>query len=189
MNSKAGFTLGDFTFVHPSVNAPLSRFRDPKRRIRGAMPPTYLQPYLRDAVLPGPADALSDAGFCGHREPTFAIFDVVLNGKSEMEFGVQDADGPDRGVCVRPAGGDESDWVLLIRDSLAFTDLAQATARPTKPVTRFSHPEQDVTEVAVALGFEYPPDCGSENEPTWVAVAISRMDRTHATIIYECELQ
>lgn len=189
MSERLGFRLGDFTFVHPSVNAPLSRFDGPRRRIRGAIPPTYLRPYVREAALPGPADALSDGRFCGHGEPTFALFDVALRDETCLELGLQDPNGTERGVCVRPRGGDDSSWVLLARDSFAFTDLAEASTKPTKPVTPLRQPDGAKWQGSVAIGFEYPPDCGSENEATWVAIAAAPEGELHPIVLYDCELQ
>lgn len=174
-DDKRGFTLGNHTFLHPSVNGPMSRHTAPKRQILGAPPPAYLEGLVREATKQSPAaKELLRGKFCGHSEPTMTVFDVVIDGTDMLEVsGIPDAEDEERNVqllaCRVPGGR----WVPLFRNT--WEELQQTLEGVTpEPV---SESEAEQLEVAmmvgrVSIGFEYPCDATSRDTVTWLTVDV-----------------
>jgi hypothetical protein len=120
---------------------------------------------------------LRDGKFCGHGEPTYSVFDVVHDGERELQISISATE--DKGTVrflIRPAH-QEKDWVVLF--SRSWSDEARVPkgievvrAGESQPSV---HPNGS-SRFHVAVGLEYPPDCASENEITWIAIAVQAVD-------------
>lgn len=175
MKPKPGFILGDHQFLHPDVNGPLSRFDAPKRQIRGAKPPTYLDGLVRESTRASPAaKALFKGEFCGHGEPTMTIFDVVIDGTDILEIVAVtdeevDVDGPNFVLlAVRKPKGQ---WYALFRRE--WEENATALARAESAIVQPDEIDDGATDLLtarVSIGFEYPCDAGSRDDVTWMTI-------------------
>lgn len=174
--SRVGFKLGDHQFLHPSQNGPLSRLREPKRQIKGAPPPTYLDGRAEEARPDSPvARDLFEGGCCGHGEPTMTIFEVVIDGHRTLELGAvmdEEDEAYERNMllmAVRAPGSDR--WFALFRREWedAMETLTGVTDRPLTPEEVASiHP--DIATARVAIGFEYPCDADSRDCVSWLTI-------------------
>lgn len=185
--AKKGFVLGDHTFLHPSVNGPLSRLNKPARQIRGAPPPMLLEGMTRDAGKASmAAKELLKGKFQGHGEPTIAIFDIVLEGEEELEIGAIDGaeDGGYTLVAVRRPGGT---WRAVYRAEWA---AGQATLEgvQAKPVSAKEAAAMQTDEGRVAVGLEYPCDATSRDSVTWITVDILPKGKRKPICVASAEL-
>ncbi|MFG0242771.1 MAG: hypothetical protein ACF8R9_08310 [Phycisphaerales bacterium JB054] len=168
--SEAGFVLGDHRFLHPSVQGPLSRMYDPKRQIKGAPPPTYLE---GRAVEAGPdslvASALLEGRFCGHNEPTMTVFEVVIDGHADLEIGAVLGDEGLAILAVRAPGSDE--WFAVYRDSWAEEQQTlEGVDTPPMSAEEIAQIDPDIARGRVAIGFEYPCDATSRDCVSWMTI-------------------
>lgn len=186
------FTLGDHTFDDSGKAAPLSRTkRKGKRPIAGAQPPPFLAGFVREPATSEASKVLVQGTFCGHGEPTFTVFDVVIGGHERLDVVTffesetnedkpedEDEDGESEGedaaaVLVRPCG-ETGPWLVIYSREWKneYGDLYPPDAPEWH--TFDADEEQDVAETAqpalVSIGFEYPPDADSINEFSWIAV-------------------
>lgn len=177
MKPTQGFVLGDHEFLHPSVNGPLSRLEAPKRQIRGAKPPTYLDGLVRESTPASKAaKALFKGEFCGHGEPTMTIFDIVIDGAEVLEVGgVSDSEVEEDGrnfvmLAVRKPGGP---WLALFRRAWedAQATLADFTTAKVEP-DEVGFISDDVLKGHVSIGFEYPCDADSRDAVTWLTIDV-----------------
>lgn len=176
MSKATGFQLGDHRFLSPDENGPVSRLRKPKRQIKGASPPTVLEGVVKEA---GPASTsardLFKGRFCGHGEPTMAIFDVRIDGAELVEIAcVRDPKDPGMKrnhplIAVRKPGG--STWRVIFRREW---EDRQATLDGVKPkgLTRTEKARLLVSpdKARVSVGFEYPCDAQSRDQVSWMTI-------------------
>lgn len=191
---ESGFTLGDHTFLHPSVNGPLSRFEEAPSQIRNAPPPTYLEGRVREATLESPAArALLEGRFCGHGEPTMTVFDIVLDGEDVLELGASmDPDDPDMtqnllALAVRRPG--QSEWFPIFRR--AWEDEQATLEGFTTSVLTESEAASISDDVAigrVSVGFEYPCDADSRDCVTWMTIDVVFEGEEEPRCIVDAEL-
>lgn len=171
----ARFRLGDHEFIEPGTPAPIERLAVQNRRpIRGAIPPTWLRGIAVDADPAGPSRFLVDGMFCGHGDPTFAMFDLVIDGARELEVAVVEENRMRR-VLARPPGRDV--WTVL-QDLRWFPCESGEALHPDAPITAaeqgaapFAMADGSPARIRVSIGIEYPADCASENDVSWVAFA------------------
>lgn len=196
-----GFKLGDHQFLEPGAAAPISRiFQKSRRPIRGAAPPRYLTGCVREvnpAAAIGAAVCLVQGEFCGHGEPTYSVFDVVIDGKDVLEFCLREERRP-KGpalvqVLVRPAGPN-GNWTVIHHGGwFAYhvpgaTLPLSATEVPASEGTPAVGRDGRNTRFRVAIGFEYPADCGSADEVSWVAVAVRDAGGPTGEVVLDEEL-
>lgn len=187
------FRLGNHEFISPDEDAPASRLdEDDRRPIAGAQPPTHLGGCVREADGSGPSAFLSDGEWCGHGEPTFTVFDVVLDGTDELEVAVETFDSMDeedegdegppvRRVLVRPSGS-HGEWTV-IHDATWGLDDDLNRVFPWTPDDRVTDDDPDIQPVLteddqpekfrVSIGLEYPPDAQSAGDISWVTIIAS----------------
>jgi hypothetical protein len=189
-----GFTLGDHTFLHPSQPGPMSRLSAKKRQILGAPPPTILDGIAREATAKSPAaKALFKGEFCGHGEPTMTIFDIVIDGVSELEIsGVMDEDDPDNEqnlplVVVRKPG--DKKWTVLFRREWEErgAGLEGVKRTPLSP-SDASDVNEEIGLGQVSVGFEYPCDAESKDGVSWMTVDVLFKGEKSPTCIVNAEL-
>ncbi len=185
------FTLGNHTFDDSGKPAPLSRtHRQAKRPIPGAQAPPFLASFVREPATSEASKVLVQGTFCGHGEPTFTVFDVVIGGHERLDVVTffesepdPEGDDPDEdddesgqdaaAVLVRPCGG-SGPWLVIY--SREWKDDYGDLYPPDTPEwhTFDAEEEQDVMETAqaalVSIGFEYPPDADSINDFSWIAI-------------------
>ncbi|MBL8759906.1 MAG: hypothetical protein JNL50_01255 [Phycisphaerae bacterium] len=166
-----GFVLGDHTFLSPGVAGPRSRLRAPKKAIRGALPPTYLDGLVRESSPKSPsASALFRGEFCGHGEPTMAIYDVVIDGQLDLEVSViapVDEGNVPLMVARRPGGP----WFALFRrewqdEQGGLIGVGQSPPTPKEIALFQSH----IRQGRVSIGFEYPCDADSRDRVSWLTI-------------------
>jgi hypothetical protein len=172
--TPTGFVMGDHRFFDPSQSGPIERFDLPPRQILGSPPPSFLKHIAREATADNPANkALRKGTWCGHGEPTFTAFDIVIDDHEELEISAIISEGEDEDqqiadlIAVRKPGGP---WHALFRnvwverqDMLLNTERDTCTAEES---TRLNSTDVDV--VRVAIGFEYPCDAQSADDATWM---------------------
>lgn len=188
----ARFRMGDHEFIEPGGSAPIDRmFATNKRPIRGAIPPHWLHGIAFEAVPTGPARQLVDGAFCGHGEPTFGVFDIVMTGVPELELALSEEAGSRR-ILARPAGGRE--WVIL-HDSRWFAPSGGQNAPPTAPsaaagsdIAPCKNHAGKVSRFRISVGYEYPVECQSENDVSWVTFAMECLDDDSSGPFYDEEL-
>lgn len=173
---RVGFTLGDHTFVHPSVTAPLDRIGAPKKLIRGALPPTYLDGIARESGASSrAAKALFVGKFCGHGEPTMAVFDIVIDGEEVLEVAAdidpKHSTPTESYPLVLARKPNSKTWRVLFRRQWAerqngLIDVVQR-APTAKELSRLS---LGTITGRVSIGFEYPPDAESRDSVSWLTI-------------------
>jgi len=168
----AGFRLGDFEFPTGDGPFPMSRREmRPDRPILGALPPPWLAGCVRESKQAGPAAELWTGDWRGHGEPAYTVFDVMLSGSEWLEIAAEEGDSGIGILMARPAGS-SSDWTVLY--DLSWFNGSQRPAGPQRiPAERgvASPGPTGSTRLKAALGFEYPIDCTSVDEVSWIAVA------------------
>lgn len=188
----SGFRMGEHQFYAPGEPAPLDRGDAVnKRPIRGAIPPVWLKRIADEADPSGPGRFLADGEFCGHGEPTFGVFDVVLDGQSELELAFLESESRMR-VLARPARACGT-WTLL-HDSNWFE---YSGGQPNLPSGRcvgdhpaaapFQTTSGETARFKVAVGFEYPCECTSESDVSWIAVAVDCVNDAQAGVCFSAE--
>ncbi len=172
-----GFKLGDHEFLVPGgAAAPLSRLTQKNRSpIAGAEPPSFIAEVCREAELNGPVGALIDGSFCGHGEPTFSVFDLVVDGDPDVQLALPYEDNAEPAIMPRPgSAADDDGWSHMIRLHEHFDGFAFDGAGPSpQPVT--DH-DGNIVTLRAAIGFEYPPDATSVDDITWLAIALQLDD-------------
>ncbi|NUQ53955.1 MAG: hypothetical protein HUU19_14825 [Phycisphaerales bacterium] len=171
LGTSGGFVLGDHTFLVPGVAGPASRLRAPKKAIRGAIPPTYLDGLVRESSPKSPAAVeLFRGKFCGHAEPTMAIFDLVIEGEQDLEVSViapEDEGNVPLMVARRPGGS----WFTLFRRTWEDEQNGLVGVRqspPTKKEEALFRPH--IRTGRVSIGFEYPCDADSRDSVSWLTI-------------------
>lgn len=170
-----GFVLGDHQFLHPSVNGPLSRLDAPKRQIKGAPPPSYLEGIVRESTPASPAaKELFKGKFCGHGEPTMTVFDIVVDGAEELEIaaiGDEQVDEEGRNVVLLAVRKPDGQWIALFRREWedAMASLVEVRSTKVRPVEVKRFAEARLTG-RVSIGFEYPCDADSRDTVSWLTI-------------------
>ncbi len=192
--SKAGFKFGDHTFLDPAETGPMSRFSAKKRQILGAPCPSYLDGIVREATKNSPAAKdLFEGKFCGHDEPTMTIFDIVIDGKDQIDItGFADEETEEGGnlmVFLARASGSKGDWRVLFRREW---EENQATLEGIEPEflsdEEVAELEPDIVTVRVAVGFEYPCDAQSRDEVSWITIDILDPETNQPACVVNAEL-
>jgi len=192
--ANQGFVFGTHQFLHPSVNGPISRLHDPKRQIKGAPPPTYLDGLARESTDKSVAAAALHKGeFCGHGEPTMTIFDVVIDGDGDLEVDAIIDDACDENganpliVAARRQG--QSDWHVLFERAWDERSMMLTDVRSRKLTS------EEVEELGgeplhgkVAIGFEYPCDAQSRDDVTWLTIDVLEDGKRKPTCIVDAEM-
>lgn len=178
------FRIGDHTFDDSGKAAPLSRIKQKNRSpIANAEPPPFLGGCVREAKSLA-SSVLVKGTFCGHGEPTYTVFDIVVDGADRLDVvtffeGDEDEEDGDEGeqeaavVLVRPCGG-TGPWLVVY--SVEWRDESGDLYPPSEPEWHTFDEEEaaDVMETAepslVSIGFEYPPDADSLGEFSWLAI-------------------
>lgn len=183
------FRLGDFTFIVPGTRAALDRRNmRPQRPLLGADPPVWLDGLVREAVEQGPAELLWDGDFRGHGEPAYSVFDVIVEGSHLLDVCLlQNAEGEST-LTVRPANS-SGRWHVLYKTSWFRTATQPAGSETLAPelCSPMAGPT-DRTEMRMAIGFEYPIECTSRNDVSWVAVAIQEDGVAESVYLIDEEL-
>ncbi len=167
--ASTGFTLGTHTFITPDITAPLSRLGKPKGPISGAVPPRFIAGVSRESTTSSSAAELKKGIFCGHGEPTYTVFDIVIDGRDRLETlaiyskeNEGQAVDPER-LLVR-AEGTKGPWLVLL-DS-AWTGEFGDLVLPERPVL-VDHDPQGHFVASFSVGFEYPPDAQHVDDVSW----------------------
>ncbi len=170
---RTGFQLGNHVFLPQGAPAPLSRLALAQRSpISGAKPPACLERVAQSGG-PGPTELLRNGEFCGHGEPTYSVFDLIIEGDRELEVSIIPAeDGGTERFLARPAKR-RGDWVVVY--SRAWCSEGRLTGEvQTVPADAAEHAidPSGHSRFRIAIGLEYPPDCASADDVTWIAVAV-----------------
>lgn len=180
-----GFVFGDHQFYAPEERAPLKR---PARKgpIKGASAPACFAGMLRPSTKASPAAGdLLTGGFCGHGEPTYTVFDVVLGGGDVVEVCVEhDEEGEvmlvlcreDAAGALKPgARGAKatSPWRVLydaawVEQGEGLVGL-EAGAAGAEQVARVN---SQVERGHMSIGFEYPADAESAEHVSWLSIHV-----------------
>ncbi|MBL8763298.1 MAG: hypothetical protein JNM07_03390 [Phycisphaerae bacterium] len=177
----AGFRLGDHTFDDADSQGPDPRFAAilsgrpmPKpRQILGAPPPTYLDGFVRESTRRSPAaKELLRGRFCGHGETTMTVFDVVIDGQTELELdGIGNDEGDERNfplVAARRPGGE---WVVLFRRAWEESqETLMGIKRSKVSKAEMKRLTEPTPGVQISIGFEYPSDADSRDCVTWLTI-------------------
>lgn len=186
------FRIGDHEFLELGVPAPLSRTSKRNRKpIANAEPPPFLAGCVREPATTDAAKVLVHGTFCGHGEPTYTVFDIVIDGQErldvvtffvdddedeETDAEAEDMDDEDSNAAIvlaRPVGTD-GPWLVIF--SHEWMDEYGNLQAPDEPHWHeFDDDEkEEVAETAqastLAIGFEYPPDADSLNGFSWLAI-------------------
>jgi hypothetical protein len=175
-----GFVLGDHRFFDPSQDVSYSFdeaiSRKRPKQIIGAPPPTYLDGLTRDAGKDSPAaKALLRGKFCGHGEPAMTVFDLVIDGQSDLEINGfhDDEENPDGNLRLLPMRRPGGEWVVIYRREW---EENQATLEGvTREPVRGEEGARLVDDTAagrVSVGFEYPSDADSRDCVTWMTIDV-----------------
>lgn len=181
-----GFRIGNHEFLEPGAEAPLSRTSAKRRSpISRAEPPPFLAGFTREPATSLASKVLVQGTFCGHGEPTYTVFDIVINGQDRLDVVTffagdeEDDDDPEAEgqdavlVLARPCGT-KGDWLVVFSEE--WRDESGDIHVPDEPeLHAFDEEEEDeVAETAQAallsIGFEYPPDADSLKEFSWLAL-------------------
>ncbi len=181
----AGFRLGDHQFVEPPASGPLSRLWQQQRRpIQGAPPPAFLTGFVEPPLGDGPSAELEDGGFCGHGEPTYTVFDLVLDGQRELNIAlpIEDADEPT--LLVRVAGSEEP-WrkVFSLHEAFPYCGYRAGGQAPQPLVDE----QGAIVSARAAVGCEYPCDAEKVDDVSWVAVAIEYGPQRERAVVFSRE--
>jgi hypothetical protein len=191
---QPGFQFGDHTFLDPSQTGPMSRFSAKKRQIRGAPCPTLLDGIAREATgESAAATELFKGNFCGHNEPTMTIFDIVIDGKHELEItGFADEQTEEGGnllVLLARAAGSGGEWRVLFRreweENQAMLDGVEPEYLSSEEVAEM---EPDIARVRVAIGFEYPCDAQSRDDVSWMTIDVLDSQSSEPACVVNAEL-
>ncbi len=181
-----GFRIGDHEFLEVGENAPLSRVNAKNRKpIARAEPPPFLTGFTREPASTLASKVLVQGTFCGHGEPTYTVFDIVINGHDRLDVVTffagdeEDDDDPEAEgqdavlVLARPCGV-KGDWLVVFSEE--WRDESGDIHVPDAPELHAfdDEEEEEVSETAqpalLSIGFEYPPDADSLNEFSWLAL-------------------
>lgn len=166
----SGFQLGDFTFYSPTENAPLDRRGlRPARPLQGATPPSWVRDFVQESAEDGPAEFMWSGGFCGHGEPAYSVFDVVIDGDTWLECATVGEPGSLERLLARPAGSTGA-WRVIFDRQRVVECASPSTGIRTVPAGEVAAPNA-TRRVRLAIGFEYPIDCDSAEQVSWFAVA------------------
>ncbi|MBX3362578.1 MAG: hypothetical protein KF912_05440 [Phycisphaeraceae bacterium] len=181
---QAPFTLGDHTFLDPGQTGSLSRFKTKYRApIANAPPPGFLAGYTRSPAASDASRILITGEFCGHGEPTFTVFDIVINGKDHLDIATyfsedeneeEDDEPREAGIIIARARAAKGPWLVVFSEE--WRDEHGDMHVPQTPELKTFDPEEEsqVMEVAqpgfLSIGFEYPCDAGAIDEISWIAV-------------------
>lgn len=175
------FRLGNHEFMTGNEAAPLSRISAKnKKPIAGATPPPFLAGFVREPASTDAAKVLKTGAFCGHGEPTFTVFDIIIDGEDHFDvitFFAEDADDDEEAnaeAVIARVRGSKGPW-LVVYSSEWINDYGDLEL-PAEPQFQTFKPEEDeeVMDAAepsrLAIGFEYPPDADGINEISWLAI-------------------
>ncbi len=167
-----GFVFGNHQFLAPGERAPPRR---PGRAapIAGAPAPACFAGMVRPAGAASPAaGALLRGDFCGHGEPTYTVFDVVLDGHDVVDVCVEHDDESEVRLVLCRAGPTHP-WRVLFDaawveqgEGLIGLEAGPAGAEQVARIT--SHTERG----HAAVGLEYPHDAGSAEEVSWLTIHV-----------------
>lgn len=179
-----GFVMGDHQFFDPAQNGSLDRYDLPPRQILGAPPPTCYAGIARESLENSPVNRLIRKGeWCGHAEPTFTAFDIVIDGHEEVEVSAilepqpeTDSEGDDDDdsgdgqlpqlIAARAPGGA---WHALFRHAWTQGQNALREVAGTGCTPEESAQLDEATDlVRAAVGFEYPCDAQSPDDASWM---------------------
>lgn len=165
--STQQFKLGNHVFGTGS--------KPPKGPLVGALSPSFIAAYTK--VATGSASKeLTKGKFCGHGEPTFTVFDIAINGSTELEvaawMGTSETDDPELLLARVPGVGTR--WLTLFNQKwFAPTGNLNLPSTPEwidiKPGDERIDPEGLVI-ASLAIGFEYPSDAQNENDISWMTI-------------------
>lgn len=178
------FKMGDHEFIEPGQLAPLDRVdQQPRAPIQGAVPPDHLADVLQEADPNGPARLLLDGRFCGHGEPTYGVFDVA-GSQTGLELWWGEAESTAR-VMAREPG---AEWFEL------FDSSRHPQGSPTERQADLGSPEpmaspQGATKFQISVGFEYPVECTSQDDVSWIAIIVEAIGEDFCEMIFDWELQ
>lgn len=172
-----GVTLGNHRFCSPNQNAPISRMFAAKKQVLGMPPPSFLKGIAREATKASPAARdLLTGEFCGHGEPTMAIFDIVVDGADVLDvvpvFDPEQVEGEENPylVVARKPGGE---WVVLFRaewqEDAQTLEGVERVPLDTEEIEALSQVDEPWL-ARVAIGFEYPADATSADCVTWMTI-------------------
>lgn len=179
-----GFVFGDHQFYAPEERVP---FKRPARKgpIRGAPPPACFAGFVRPSTKASPAaDELLKGEFCGHGEPTFTVFDVVLGGSDIVEVCVEQ--GGEQGISLvlcrpdsprgtPPPPADETPGAWRVLYDAAWLEQGEgligleAGAAGAEQIARVN---SQIERGHVSIGFEYPADTESAESVSWIAIHV-----------------
>lgn len=174
--SQAGFRLGDHTFLAPGEAGSLDRCEEPKRQILGAQPPTYLDGLVREStVSSAAAKVLRKGDFCGHGEPTMTIFDLVIDGSTEVEVCVimdkEVEEGANFPVVVARNPATNSPWfVIFKREWEERQETLVGVCKEVLDEGQVGRLDEERIVGSVSVGFEYPCDADDRDCVTWLAI-------------------
>lgn len=196
-----GFILGDHQFYGPNDGAPPHAIGTKTKRITGAPPPTCLDGLVVESLgKTNPAKKLVKGKFCGHGEPTFTVFDVVIDGVDELEFGAIEYSPEEEASQV--IDEEAGPWVLAVRIPGAsgpwhvifrreWEERSETLSHILR--TELSRDEEArlLPEIMVgraSVGLEYPADANSRDEATWMTIVADLNGLPKGAHIVDAEL-
>lgn len=187
------FRMGEHEFLMPGEPASIERmFVKDRQPLRGAVAPAWLRGVATDFDPSGPAQNIVDGSFCGHGEPTYGVFDIAIDGQRELELAIVEQDESRRVLVRRPGSGGV--WTVL-HDSAWFADQGGAPAHPQgrtdvsiPDATPFTDEDEQPARFRIAVGYEYPVECQSESDVSWVTFAAENARDGQSGIFHDEEL-
>lgn len=136
-------------------------------------PPSYLRERVRAPAATGPAAALSDRAWCGHREPLAWIHEVVVGGVDRFTVRLPRAGATGGPRAVQVAGADGSPAPFFVYDSRRHP-ASHDYASSEEPALGAPIACEGCggTAFGVAVGFEVPSDASSADDTSWFALAV-----------------
>lgn len=141
--------------------------------------PGYVREHTRAPAWDGPAAHLRDGSWCGHGEPTRAVFDLRTPGGAGAAVELP-VDGADGAPTVR--FGDVVAYDARRHPASAF----EATARAA-PTRAFECPRCGSARFQAAVGFEVPSDASSDDDTTWFALALACVSCGWSGLVWDDE--
>ncbi len=137
--------------------------------------PTFLSGLVHPAVS-NASEELKKGKFCGHGEPTFAVFDIAIDEQVELELAawMGNSETQDPELLLARVPGTGTKWLTLFNQkwftpegNLKLPDSPQWIEVPLDDKRIDS---KGLVIASLAIGFEYPSDAQNENDISWLTI-------------------
>ena len=153
--------------------------------------PYYLKSFVAPPKSNGPSELLLDGSWCGHGEPLFRVYDVIINNNSVFTIQLPDTESEELLPIAVKLSSENSKNSFLVYDTrehpASLYSLPEYALKNSKFSTPYCCEKCASTKFKISIGLEIPVDSETTNDISWFALATECVNCGDKTIAFEDE--